>query len=417
MNEGLAINGRWDAKTLKEISDNLHQGINTAADRINYKDDGYKILQAKHITSCSIEDSDARNVSAEDYIFYKDKYRPRLNDILFSNIGTIGKSLVIKTDRDLLIAWNIFLIRLKKEVNAEFVNYYLRYLDTKNFYNSIATGVATMFVNKANLSKIVLPIPPKLVQQQIVSKIEELFSEVDRGIEEMKTAQQQLKVYRQSVLKWAFEGKLTNKGESETLEGWEIVTLGQIKQFSLYGPRFSSKDYSFDGVAILRTSDITNNGKVDWINAPKLDLSEKDYEKYKLVKNDLLITRTGSIGTISVFNDDKKAIPGAFLIHYRLKDEANSWFIFYYLTTTKAQQHFKKFSFGVGRPNLNVPNIELLKIPLPTLKEQLQIVQEIESRFSVCDKVEETIVNSIKQAEALRQSILRIAFTGKLVMD
>ena len=111
--------------------------------------------------------------------------------------------------------------------------------------------------------------------------------------------------------------------------------------FLLYGPRFSSDDYSSEGTAILRTSDINENGKADWLNAPKLELSTKDYEKYKLIKNDILTTRTGSIGTVSVFNDDKKAIPGAFLIHYRLKAEINCWYTFYYLKSTKAQKHFK----------------------------------------------------------------------------
>ncbi len=55
----------------------------------------------------------------------------------------------------------------------------------------------------------------------------------------------------------------------------------------------------------------------------------------------------------------------------------------------------------------------------PSLEEQQQIVQEIESRLSVCDKIEETIIiiNSLKQAEALRQSILKKAFEGEVGVD
>ena len=56
------------------------------------------------------------------------------------------------------------------------------------------------------------------------------------------------------------------------------------------------------------------------------------------------------------------------------------------------------------------------QVPLPaTIKEQQTIVQEIESRLSVCDKLEEIITESLQQAEALRQSILKKAFKGKLV--
>ena len=77
-----------------------------------------------------------------------------------------------------------------------------------------------------------LPLPPLKTQQQIVSKIEELFSEIDKGIEELKTAQQQLKVYRQAVLKWAFEGKLTNGDvkEGELPKAWNIKPLGSLME-------------------------------------------------------------------------------------------------------------------------------------------------------------------------------------------
>lgn len=113
-------------------------------------------------------------------------------------------------------------------------------------------------------------------------------------------------------------------------------------------------------------------------------------------RDDVLITRTGSIGTVSVFNDNKKAIAGAFLIYYRLKKTINIKFIFYFLKSHKAQNHFKKHSCGVGRPNLNVPNIELLQIPIPNFSEQDKIVEAIESCLSVCDKIEEIIEGRTK---------------------
>ena len=73
-------------------------------------------------------------------------------------------------------------------------------------------------------------LPPKPTQQAIVYKIEELFSELDKGIENLHTAQQQLKTYRQAVLKWAFEGKLTNENvkEGELPKGWKIQKLNDI---------------------------------------------------------------------------------------------------------------------------------------------------------------------------------------------
>jgi type I restriction enzyme, S subunit len=68
-----------------------------------------------------------------------------------------------------------------------------------------------------------------------------------------------------------------------------------------------------------------------------------------------------------------------------------------------------------GVNNINSEELKCLNIPLCSLEEQQQIVEEIESRLSVCDKIEETITNSLKQAEALRQCILKKAFEGKLL--
>ena len=193
-------------------------------------------------------------------------------------------------------------------------------------------------------------------------------------------------------------------------EGWKYSTLNELKLFSIYGPRFSSKDYSINGIAVLRTTDITEGGKVKWDNCPKLPLSDRAYEKYKLLRNDLLITRTGSIGTVAIFNDNVKAIPGAFLIHYRIKNNVKVPYIFYFLKSDIAQKHFKKHSTGIGRPNLNVPNIEQLEIPIPSEEMQTQIVEEIEKRFSEADNLENAVDESLAKAETLRQSILKQAF-------
>ncbi len=308
---------------------------------------------------------------------------------------------------------NVMGILPNDKVSSNYLFYWIQKLDLSKIYD----GSNVPQINNKNVAPLDFPLPPKPTQLAIVSKIEELFSELDKGIENLRMAQQQLKTYRQSVLKWAFEGKLTNENvkEGELSEGWDLSNLGELKQFSLYGPRFSSKDYTENGVAVLRTTDISERGKVDWENSPKLNLSSAEYEKYKLLKNDLLITRTGSIGRLSIFNDTKQAIPGAFLIHYRLVKDLNVWYIFHFLKSQKAQKHFSEHSFGVGRPNLNVPNIELLQIPIPSTEEQNKIVQEIESRFSVADKMEESITQSLQQAEALRQSILKKAFEGRLV--
>ncbi|MBK7110372.1 MAG: restriction endonuclease subunit S [Chitinophagales bacterium] len=362
----------------------------------------------------------------EDLVFVSKKYVAakqlvKKGDIVFAmSSGSkhlVGKSAKAKENFNGSFGAFCAVFRPNEYFNKDFVACFFQSPYYKKLISAIAKGTNINNLKREHILDLDFPVPPSKEQERIFSKLEELFSDLDKGIESLEKAQKQLKVYRQAVLKWAFEGRLTNEKivDGELPIGWIKSNLGMLKEFSLYGPRFSSQDYSETGVAILRTTDISENGKVDWVNAPKLNLTEPEYQKYKLIKDDLLITRTGSIGTASIFNDDKRAIAGAFLIYYRLKKPFNIQFIFHFIKSHTAQKHFKKFSSGVGRPNLNVPNIELLEIPIPPLDKQNEIVKEIESRLSVCDKIEETIENSLLQAEALRLSIIKKAFEGKLV--
>ncbi|MEM6644523.1 MAG: restriction endonuclease subunit S, partial [Bacteroidota bacterium] len=102
-------------------------------------------------------------------------------------------------------------------------------------------------------------------------------------------------------------------------------------------------------------------------------------------------------------------------IHYRLTTHINPWFIFCFLKSQRAQNHFYEYSTGSGRPNLNVPNIELLVIPLPSPEEQDKIVQMLEEKFSVLDSFEAMISEALKKVDVLRHSILKKAFSGQLV--
>lgn len=164
---------------------------------------------------------------------------------------------------------------------------------------------------------------------------------------------------------------------------WRTTTLGELKSFSMYGPRFSSDDYTNDGCFVLRTSDINSSGKVDTSRAPRLKLSASDFQRYQLRRGDLLITRTGSLGTLAVFDDEVPAIAGAYLIQYRLDAPAiTSRFVFYAFKSPAGQRHLVGGGAGVGRPNLNAPTIEAFRFPLPPLDEQQRIVAEIEKQFT-----------------------------------
>ncbi|QEM05692.1 hypothetical protein DIU31_020040 [Mucilaginibacter rubeus] len=280
-------------------------------------------------------------------------------------------------------------------------------------------GTTINGVTKKQLVELEIPLPSIREQIQIVQKIEELFSELDKGIENLKTAQEQLKVYRQAVLKWAFEGKLTNENvkDGELPEGWEWKKLKDISDNIQYGYTESSS-LNLIGPKFLRITDI-QDGKVNWKNVPYCKIKEGEKNKYLLKDGDLVFARTGAtVGKSYLIKGDiPEAVFASYLIRVRVSKQINERYLSAFFNSSIYWSQITEGQVGIGQPNVNGTKLGNLKVPLAPISKQESIVQEIESRLSVCDKIEETITSSLQQAEALRQSILKKAFGGKLVKE
>ncbi|WP_288382074.1 restriction endonuclease subunit S [uncultured Acinetobacter sp.] len=193
--------GEWETKTLGEICSRHYQGINTVADKIEYQKEGYPILQAKHITSEKLDFEDVRFISKSDFQKYRDKYIPQLNDILFSNIGTIGKVVLVNEAIPFFIAWNIFLLSLKNNTAVPmYLTAFLRWLTSLNYFDNLQTGNATKFINKTDLldTKINLPC----LEEQ--TKIANFLSAIDQKIEVVAQQIEQAKTWKKGLLQQMF---------------------------------------------------------------------------------------------------------------------------------------------------------------------------------------------------------------------
>jgi type I restriction enzyme, S subunit len=332
-------------------------------------------------------------------------------------------------------------------------NYAYYFLQSKFIeINTRAKGVGIPHVDPNILWNYDLLIPPKPTQQAIVSKIEELFSELDKGIEQLKTAQQQLKTYRQSVLKWAFEGKLTrslnhdsyslhdehdfsiaaeNKAEykikknqdnqnnhtnhssdkGELPEDWKWKRLGDMFDFVGGGtPSKSEKDYWNGNIFWASVKDVKGN----YLNKTQDTITEKGLKNSAsnlAEPGDVILITRISPGK-SIISNVKSAINQDLKIA-KPKFKATPKFINYFFNAI--ERECVKIASGTTVLGITLNNLNELEIPDLNIKEQNNIVQEIESCLSVADKMEESITQSLQQAEALKQSILKKAFEGRLI--
>jgi len=338
------------------------------------------------------------------------------NDILLSVRAPVGATNI--ADRECCIGRGLAAVRYRH--NHKFIYYYLRLIAKE--LDKKGTGTTFRAISGDVIKETKFFLPPLNEQHRIVAKIEELFSSLDKGIESLKTAQQQLKIYRQAVLKWAFEGKLTNEDakEDELPAGWKRVKLGTVIEQPRYGT--SKKcNYDFRGKGVLRIPNISN-GIIDASDLKFAEFNNDEVETYKLKEGDLLTIRSnGSVELVGkcsrITKKDEDYLFAGYLIRLRpLKENALSKYLLHVLSSSELRLQIEtKAKSTSGVNNINSDELKSLVIPLCCISEQHAIVAEIESRLSVCDKIEESIEQSLKQAESLRQSILKRAFEGKLV--
>lgn len=363
-------------------------------------------------------------------------------------------------------------------------------------YLSILTKVLTFKIKDngyarhyQHIEKELLPLAPLTIQRAIVSKIEALFSDLDNGIANFKKAQEQLKVYRQAVLKKAFEGELTkdwrakqtNLPTAEELlkqikeerqnhynqqvedwkkavkewekngkkekkpkkpsaltipekpnaehisrkwelpENWTWTQIGEVCFVTkLAGFEYTDYvKYEADGdLAVIKAENAGLNG------FKKTDYSKIKSETVKMLTRsmiyggELLVVFVGAgTGNVATVPHNKRFFLGPNIGMARPYFDVNTRFLELFLQSPKGKHMLMATAKAVAQPSLSMGTIRQTPFAFCSLEEQTQIVQEIESRLSVCDKMEQSITESILKAEALRQSILKKAFEGKLLSE
>src|ERR1035437_377589 len=164
------------------------------------------------------------------------------------------------------------------------------------------------------------------------------------------------------------------------MQGSRTVKFGEVCEHSAFGPRFSSAAYAPDGnVATLRTTDITPDGRIEYATMPIALLDLERFKQHILRRDDLVITRTGRVGTTAVFTGfSLPVLPGAFLIRFRLKREiADPMFFRYFFNSSDGQALIASVATGSVQQNLNITALHKLEVPLPTLHEQRAVARTL----------------------------------------
>lgn len=255
-------------------------------------------------------------------------------------------------------------------------------------------------------SKIKVKIPPLEDQHRIVTRIEELFSQLDSGVETLKKTKEQLKVYRQAVLKEAFEG--IN----------ETVNMSEVADMIDPHPSHRTPPEIQGGIPYIGIGDIDYTANaINYDSARKVsnDILNEHKERYRIQNGDFVMGKIGTIGKPFLLElPQNYALSANVILIQPNSERIKPMFLYWQFTSPLITEQLKIGAKATSQPAFGIKKARVLKIRICSLSRQDQILEYIGEKISVCDSIEKTIDTALQEAEALRQSILKQAFEGGL---
>lgn len=350
--------------------------------------DGIVNTAATKITELGLNNSSAKLVPA--------------GTLLIAMYGSIGKLGI--TGMECCTNQAIAFAKEMYGVTTEYMFYYLSLIKSKLI--SLGKGGTQKNISLTVLNSIDVLVPPITEQQRIVEQIEELFSQLDSAVETLQKTKQQLAVYRQAVLKEAFSNIK------------DTATIREVSTLVTSGSRGWAKYYSNQGAKFIRIGNLTRDSiDIVFDDVQYVELPDKaEGLRSKLQPNDVLVSITADLGSIGLVPQNiGEAYINQHIAVVRFKNTDQGKFMAWYLKSDYGQKDLLKNKRGAGKLGLGLDDIRDSKVPVVSDDVAESIVNIIEARISVCDSIEKTVDTALQQAEAMRQSILKKAFEGKLI--
>ena len=417
------IPSHWEIKKMPDVVKWGSGGTPKATEKAYYENgtipwliigdlnDGVVMSSASKITKMGLQNSSAKLIPA--------------GTLLVAMYGSIGKlgitGMECCTNQAIAYANELY------GVTTKYMFYFMAMIKSKLI--SMGKGGTQKNISQTVINSLSVPIPPLDEQERIVARIEELFSELDNGVETLQKTKQQLAVYRQAVLKKAFEGHFTNH-ESLQIDlewasaeetsplpeipfEWRYIALSRLGDLgrgkSKHRPRNDAKLFEGGKYPFIQTGDV---------KAANRNITEysKMYGEFGLQqsklwpKGTLCITIAANIAETAFLGIDA-CFPDS-VVGFTPFEFVSPEYVKYFIESQKLR--LWAFAPATAQKNINLDTLENLIIPYCSLNEQQAVVDEIDSRMTICDSIEKTVDTVLQQAEALRQSILKRAFEGRL---
>lgn len=336
----------------------------------------------------------------------------REGDVLFAKITPSmenGKAAIAKN----LIngigfgSTEFHVLRPIEYVLAEYLFYFIRQTSFRKWAQSSFIGSAGQQRVPADfLQRVLLPLPTVSEQQRIVAIL--------RQADELHRLRQESVEQANRISAALFLEMFGNPVININSKRWKVNPFGTFITYSKYGPRFPGREYSVKGARVLRTTDMTNDGSIRWWESPIIELTDDELMQHALKPRTLLVSRSGTIGPIAVFEgSEEPCVAGAYLLEFGLSEKINTEYIRAFFLSEYGQSKLKAGSRSATQSNLNAPAIKNIQIPIPPKKLQDEFAQKVNE----LEKLKQKQIYSSDKLDILQHVIISEAFSGLLTEE
>ena len=417
------IPSNWKWSTIGEVSAYIQRGkspkyiAQSDLPVINQKCIRWEELQLQHL----------KYIHPEQFPAWDESRFIKPSDILWNSTGTgtVGRAYHVK-EADCtppkVVDSHVTIVRPAPELDARYLFSWIKGPAVQSKIDEMCDGTTNQIeLNRAAIAATVIPIPPRDEQTRIANQLDILLTRIQSCNDRFDAIPALLKRFRQAVLDAAVSGELTTDWrETKRAQSWPTVSIGSMTVNSYYGPRFGKDEYTelSTGVPTIRTTDMDRIGRIHIsADTPRVLVPAAKIEQYRVKPGDLLVTRTGSIGVMAVFDGNYLAIPSAYLIRFRFNDDLRTRFAYYRLAAPIGQSELGLSTTAVTQPNVNAEAIKRIEFGLPTVEEQDEIIRRVEAFFSLTDRIETRCTAARTQVQRLTPLVLAKAFRGELVQQ
>ena len=370
----------WQIVPLKDVAEKPQYGLTAKA----AKSGDTRFLRITDITDKGVNWASVPFCAAPKKKI--DACRLKSGDIVFARIGaTTGKSYMITDPPDAVFASYLIRVRAGEHLEPGFL---IQFFQSRGYWQQVDANKHANLkkgVNGSILSELLLPLPP-LPEQK---KIAHILSTVQRAIEAQERIIQTTTELKKALMHKLFTEGLRHEPQKQTEIGpvpasWVVAKIKDHCIDSAFGPRFGSELYAADGnILTLRTTDMEDDGRIDYNTAPLARIDYAKFEKHYLQVGDIVVSRSGTCGIASVFEGHRlPVLPGAFLIRLRMKDSVRPMFLRHYINSPVGRPYVLQLAQGAIQKNISGTRLGDLLIPIPSRTEQ----EEISSAVGTIDQ-------------------------------